>query len=146
MTQGPLLTALCLASVACASTPSSPEVASPPAETSQPSAADNSRGGPVGSQLVNEVSNSGDQYTLAGNDGQGLGRYAVSRNGTPVWPPEGDGCEALIECCKELATRAEQLALSCLLAIGRDRHCVAAKKTAVAIAGEQGVAVPDTCQ
>jgi hypothetical protein len=100
----------------------------------------------VGSQLVKEVANSAYQYTLGQNDGQGLGKYTVSRNGKPVWPPQGEGCQNLIECCNELTARADQLALSCLLAMGRDRHCVTAKKTAVAVAGEQGVALPDSCR
>jgi len=146
MSQRPFLTALCLVSVACASTPATSEPTSPPGKTSESSGAGSSRGGPIGSQLVKEVANSGDQYTLGSNDGQGLGKYAVNRNGKSVWPPAGDGCEALIECCTELAARADQLALSCLLATGRDRHCVAAKKTAVAIAGEQGVTLPDKCE
>jgi len=135
-----------LASVACASSASTEEPASSPAEPSQPAPAGSSRGGPVGSQLVSEVTNAGDKYALGSNDGQGLGKYAVSRNGKSVWPPEGEGCEVLIECCNELASRADQLALSCLLAIGRDRHCVTARKTVVAIAGEQGVELPDSCK
>jgi hypothetical protein len=146
MPQRPFLTALCLASIGCASTPSTSEPAAQPAETRQSSGAGASRGGPIGSQLVKEVASSGDQYNVSGNGGKGLGKYEVSRNGKPVWPPEGEGCVALIECCTELAARADQLALSCLLATGRDRHCVAAKKTAVAIADEQGVALPDTCE
>jgi len=145
MTQRLLFTGLCLAGLACASSPPPAEPASPAAENQKSSTDGPSRGGPVGSQLVKEVANSGDKYALGSNDGHGLGKYAVSRNGKPVWPPEGEGCEELIECCEELTARAEQLALSCLLATGRDRHCVAAKKTAVAIAGEQGVALPDTC-
>jgi hypothetical protein len=144
MARLPLVVAFCLGSVACASTAPTSE----PAATSAEAGASSEKGrpGPVGRQLVQEVSNSGDQYTLGGNDGQGLGKYTVSRNGKPVWPPEGEGCQRLIDCCQELAARADQLALSCLLATGRDRHCVAAKKTAVAVAGEQGVALPDSCQ
>jgi hypothetical protein len=75
----------------------------------------------------------------------GLGKYVVSVEGKSIWPPQGDGCAQLIQCCNAVTAISDPLALSCLLALGRDHACPAAQRTVSQIALEQGVALPAAC-
>jgi hypothetical protein len=84
-------------------------------------------------------------FEIGENQGRGgLGKYSLRLDGKYIWPPEGEGCHKLVRCCTELSS-TDQLALSCLLALGRDGTCTAALGTVRAIASEQGVTAPASC-
>jgi hypothetical protein len=100
---------------------------------------------PVGTQLFRDADASEKEFEIGENQGQGgLGKYSLRLDGKFIWPPEGGGCNKLVRCCTELSS-TDQLALACLLALGRDGTCTAALGTVKAIAGEQGVSVPASC-
>jgi hypothetical protein len=145
MKQRSLLAFVSLVPLACASGQSSSEPPTAPA-AAEPESGDAGEEKPVGTKLLRDVTDSKDSYEIGANDGQGLGNYSLKLNGKSLWPPQGEGCPALIACCQELAALADPLALSCLLATGRDRDCNVAKNTAVAVANEQAFAVPSSCK
>ena len=123
--------------------PAQPSRTEPPAASAAPSPSGDK---PVGTKLVQDATNSKRVFTIGENDGSGhgLGKASLTVDGRNVWPPEGPGCPELVRCCTELA-RDESLALSCLLAVGRDPDCATALRTSVAIAGESGIALPAAC-
>ena len=102
-------------------------------------------GGSVSSQLLHDVQSSPQLYDIRGNGGDGLGHYALRFDGKPVWPPHGARCMELVRCCQQLATVADSLALTCLLATARDQNCRLARKTTTQIATEQGHQLPAAC-
>ena len=101
--------------------------------------------GPVGTKLMSDVTESKDVYEIGPGGGTGMEKFSVMLNGKMVWPPQGEGCERLVKCCNDLATLAEPLALSCLLATARDKNCTTAMATAVGIAQEQSYQLPPAC-
>jgi hypothetical protein len=101
--------------------------------------------GPVGTKLVRDVVESPEKFEVSEAQSGGLGGFALHLNGAPLWPPTGDGCEKLVACCNSLAALAKPLALSCLMAIARDKTCRAALSTSVAVAKEQSYPLPASC-
>jgi hypothetical protein len=94
---------------------------------------------------LRDVNDSPDKYEIGQGPGTGMATYSVLLNGAPIWPPQGEGCEQLVQCCDELGALSESLALACLLATGRDRKCDTARATVSAIAKEQSYEVPKAC-
>jgi hypothetical protein len=114
------------------------------APSSEPVSA--SGGKPIGTKLMRDVDASEKKFEIGENRGEGgLGKYSLRLDGKYIWPPQGQGCETLVKCCNELATTTDNLALVCLLALGRDGNCSAALETSTQIAREQSVAVPASC-
>ncbi|HYP98420.1 MAG TPA: hypothetical protein VER96_07085 [Polyangiaceae bacterium] len=101
--------------------------------------------GPVGTQLVRDVTDSPDRYEISEAQSGGLGGFAMSLNGAPIWPPKGEGCDKLVACCTSLAASEKSLGLACLMATGRDKTCAAAFATAIAVATEGSYALPASC-
>jgi len=101
----------------------------------------------VGAKLVQDAINSPKTFTIVPNagDGHGVGKFSIRVDGRVLWPPKGPGCDELARCCNALATFEDALGLSCLFAVGRDPDCATALRTSVAIAGENGLALPPTC-
>jgi hypothetical protein len=116
-----------------------------PAADAPPSDHASHEAGPVGTKLVRDVTESPEKYEIGEARSGGLGGYSIQLDGAPIWPPSGAGCEGLVACCSSLAAMAKPLALSCLLAIARDKTCSVAFSTAVAIATEQSYSLPASC-
>jgi hypothetical protein len=128
----------------CAESP--PSAKGPNAAAQPPDAASRSGSSSTGAQLLRDIEASGPNYEISENKGSGgLGKYAVRVDGKSVWPPQGDGCEKLVQCCNAVAAIADPLALSCLLAVGHDHDCGAARRTVAQITLEQGVPLPPSC-
>jgi hypothetical protein len=121
-----------LVALGCATAPPPP----PPEENTKP----------VGTKLLKDTMDSEKTYTIGKNDGHGLGKTTVRLEGEPVWPPSGPNCEKLITCCTELAAADQFFALSCQLAIGRDRECAVARQTVAQMAAEQKRTPPPSCR
>jgi hypothetical protein len=100
----------------------------------------------VGTKLLRDVEASPKQFKVSPNDGQGLGMFSIAVDGRPVWPPKGDGCAELVRCCTDLVAINKELAVACLLAIGRDGDCTTARRTSSDIALEHGLALPAACR
>jgi hypothetical protein len=132
---------LCLLFGCAASTPA-PET---PAADAPSSDNASHEPGPVGTKLVRDVTESPEKYEIGEAPSGGLGGYSIQLEGTPIWPPTGAACEKLVACCTSLAAIAKPLALSCLLAIARDKTCSAAFSTSIAIAKEQSYPLPASC-
>jgi hypothetical protein len=114
-----------------------------PAPGAEPAPASSAR--PVGTKLLRDVDASPKEFKIGPNDGHGLGAFSVAVDGRAVWPPQGKGCPELIRCCTELVGKDDQLALACLLAMGRDGDCKAARSTASGVALEHGLTLPSSC-
>jgi hypothetical protein len=101
----------------------------------------------TGAQLLRDIEAGGANYVISENKGSsnGLGHYVVQVDGKSIWPPQGDGCAQYIACCNAVTKVSDPLALSCLLALGRDHTCSAAQKTVNQITLEQGVSLPSAC-
>jgi hypothetical protein len=129
----------------------SPEPTPPPAASPEPpsggAASDEPRARPVGTKLLRDVDESPKAFKLTKDDGSGhgLGKVSLTVDGRNVWPPEGPGCPEMVQCCTELVTTDESMALACLLAVGRDPDCPTALRTSLAVAGESNVPAPATC-
>lgn len=131
----PLLLSGCAESPGGAKAPAA--AARMPDEPPQPSS--------TGAKLLEDIANGKSVFEISMVDGaSGLARHKVLVDGKPVWPPQGDGCPELIECCNGLSAN-EVLALSCHLAIGRDRACDTARRTVTQMAREHGVSPPPSC-
>jgi hypothetical protein len=100
---------------------------------------------PVGTKLVRDVDASPKQFKIGPNNGQGLGDFSLAVDGREVWPPKGNGCQALVRCCTDLVGLNKQLAMACLLATGRDGDCITARRTSSDIALEHGLTLPSSC-
>lgn len=123
----------------------SPQPSEAPAADAPPSDHAAHQAGPVGTKLVRDVTESPEKYVIGEAPSGGLGGYSIQLDGAPIWPPSGAGCEKLVACCTSLAATAKPLALSCLLAIARDKTCSVAFSTSVAIATEQSYPLPTSC-
>lgn len=121
---------------------------SPGAARDAPSAAGvgEARGSATATQLLRDADASPKRFEIAAREGHKLGKYSVSVDGTEVWPPSGPGCDTLVRCCTELASTRDALALSCLVATGRDADCATAYATSTKIALELDVALPAPCK
>jgi hypothetical protein len=75
----------------------------------------------------------------------GLGKLTLHVNGKSVWPPKGDGCTGLVECCEALTAIDEPNALGCLMATGHDRTCGVAQQTVNQMSRERGISLPAAC-
>jgi hypothetical protein len=136
---------LACAVVACASGQAQPESADTKTDGAAADAGEHEPG-PVGTQLVRDVTESKETFEIGVDKQAGLGGYNVVHEGKALWPPQGEGCEKLVGCCTELAGRVNAHAMSCLLALARDKTCGAALSTAVAIVQEQAYSLPDSCK
>ena len=77
--------------------------------------------------------------------GPGLGHTRIAVDGRDVWPPQGDGCEALVSCCDQRVKNDDRFVLICQLAIGRDESCGAARTTVNQVASELELPRIDAC-
>jgi len=78
-------------------------------------------------------------------EGPGLGHTRIAVDGRDVWPPQGDGCEALVSCCDQRVKNDDRFVLICQLAIGRDESCGAAQTTVNQVASELELPRIDAC-
>lgn len=70
----------------------------------------------------------------------------VQVDGAPVWPPQGDGCDALVACCSAMAQVQPAMDLMCQLAAVKGGACVEQQKTVMKVFGEMGGgAAPSAC-
>ena len=129
----------------CACTASTPPPQTPASNAPPPSDDSVHQAGDVGTQLVRDVTESPEKFEISKAESGGLGGYAIRLDGKPLWPPTGEGCDKFVACCTSLAAIANPLALSCLLAIGRDKTCSAAFATSTAIATEESYPLPASC-
>jgi hypothetical protein len=95
---------------------------------------------------MRDVDESKKMFEIGENRGEGgLGKFSLRVDGKYIWPPHGEGCEALVQCCTELTTARADLAVICLLALGRDGACTTALVTTTQIVREQSLAIPASC-
>jgi hypothetical protein len=118
---------------------------SPSASATSTEQAPDSPGGPVGTKLVRDVDASPRVFKIGRTDGHMLGDFSVAVDGHELWPPTGKGCPKLIRCCTDLTALKKELAMACLLAMGRDGDCGIAQRTATDVALEHGLSLPTSC-
>lgn len=116
-----------------------------PAEPA-PADAEAHHAGPVGTKLVRDVTESPETYEIGEGGSEGLAGYMISHDGKALWPPTGPQCEMLVSCCQAIASQAKPVALTCLLAVARDKDCGIALSTVRSIVTEQSYAMPGQCQ
>lgn len=106
---------------------------------SDSSTGQSSKGSPTGKDLITFVRTTDAQIVIAERKGapEGLGRSMVTVDDKPVWPPTGNGCEALISCCNE-QSNDEAVAMACQFAIARDKECGTALGTVTKVVTELG--------
>lgn len=75
----------------------------------------------------------------------GLGDSVVRVEGEPVWPPAGETCLGLVQCCEQLAGKDRIFGLLCQLAIARDGNCDKGLQKVSTIVVEAEMKLPDAC-
>jgi hypothetical protein len=139
---------LSLSLAACGST-----AAPPPAKPAQPApiAASPSPSSPgsTGARLVAEIDAWEKTVVIReAAPGHGLGGAELLVEGTPIWPPQGPGCAALVACCEGFAGDGDApraLQLACQLSVAKGPDCPRALDTVETIAHEAGGALPSSC-
>jgi hypothetical protein len=82
-----------------------------------------------------------------GDGTQRIGSIELSVDGRgAVWPPEGEGCERLVECCETLAGLEGAMALGCQLAAAKGGTCAEMQALAIEMYSESSRApLPAVC-
>lgn len=66
-------------------------------------------------------------------------------DGKPVWPPSGEGCEALVACCGAMGAAESSVHLMCQLAAANGGTCAEMKTLATSYFREKGQTPPAVC-
>lgn len=122
----------------------------PPAQSAPVTAASGEVPRPTsktGEALVQFMRDSPHDVVIGKAEGaRGLGGTNVTVDGRDVWPPSGDRCPALVQCCTDLAAAAAttQFGLACQLAVVREPACKDSLATVAALLREQALETPAT--
>ena len=64
----------------------------------------------------------------------------------PVWPPAGEGCDALVRCCEAMAFYEGAIVLACQLAAAKGGTCAEMQASVTAIFDEASrEELPEAC-
>lgn len=75
------------------------------------------------------------------------GKAKIMSDGKPVWPPEGPGCDRLVECCNAASKESSAVGLGCQLSVGaKPLDCVKALDKVRDIISELGLKTPAECK
>ncbi len=129
-------------------TPAEPAPAPPeattPADTDAPEPVHEKN--PAGRALVRDIEAWNKSAVVGEGSGEhSLGGMTITVDDTPVWPPQGVGCEQLIRCCNDRVAAKREGALPCLLSVTKNKSCARALATVNAIGAEQKRPQPATC-
>lgn len=102
---------------------------------------------PTASELVREL-DAWDAHVEIGqrqDPAIGLGDMVVRVEGEPVWPPAGEACMPLVQCCEKLVGQDPIFAMLCQFAVAKDGNCVRGLTTITTIVNEANMPVPTQC-
>lgn len=75
------------------------------------------------------------------------GKAKIMSDGKPLWPPEGPGCDRLVECCNSASRDSSAVGLACQLSVAeKPQDCVKALDSVRGIISELGLKTPGECK